>query len=242
MRLILTKEALSVGLWTVGVANRPPGQSNLRVRLLATAIATLLLLTTAAGAWAHDEPAQPEPPQQVIQVPPSASIGEVIPLRADVPDEAETAWAVTVTPGGLTATLAYDATPGEPGGITIVWQLVKVGPSPNPPNPGPGPTPTPTPVSTLEVWVIEERDPREPGGRNQAHARTLLSMPWRNFLKDNGHSLTLIEHDAPTAPATLPGELPCVVGFGPGDDEPRFRAPLPKDGAAMLELVRRWTR
>jgi hypothetical protein len=198
-------------------------------------LATLLALATAAGAWAHDEPAQPEPPPQVIQVAPEAQHGDVIPLLADVPAECMKAWAVMPGPNGLTLILAI----GTAEGVRLESHVIAIGPQPGPnvnPTP-PGPDVEPTPASTLEVWVIEESSDRTP-----AQGRTMLSLPWRTYLKDNGHSLRLTDKDAPTAPATLPGELPCVVGYGPGDDEPRFRAALPKDGAGMLELVKGWAK
>lgn len=203
-------------------------------------LATLLLLTTAAGAWCHDDVAQPSPPPQAIQAPPSATLGEIIPLLAGVPDGAASAWAVMPTPEGLTLILAVSTADG----VTLYSHTIAVGPQPLPPPidppdptpPGPDP-PEPTPASRLEVWIIEESSDRTP-----EQARTMLAVPWRTWLKDNGHSLRLTDKDAPTAPATLRGELPCVVGYGPGDDEPRFRAPLPKDGAGMLELVKGWAK
>jgi hypothetical protein len=199
-------------------------------------LAILLLLTTAAAARGYDEPAQPSPPSQVIQVAPEAKHGDVIPLLANVPEQCMKAWAVMPGPNGLTLILAI----GTADGVRLESHVIAIGPQPKPDPPGPippGPDDKPTPASTLEIWVIEESSDRTP-----AQGRTMLAMPWRTWLRDNGHSLRLTDQDAPTAPATLPGELPCVVGYGPGDDEPRFRAPLPATGAGMLELVKGWAK
>ncbi len=206
-------------------------------RIMRLILATIVLLTTAAVAWGQDDAAR-QPAPQAIQVAPLANHGEVIPLLADVPDGAETAWAVIPTPGGLSLILAVST----PDGVTILSHVILVGPRPppiDPPDPTPpGPDPPePTPVSSLEVWIVEETADRTP-----EQARVLLSTEWRSHLKDNGHSLRLTDQDAPTAPVTLPGELPAVLGFISGRDEAVFRAPLPDTGVGLLKLVKGWAK
>lgn len=110
-------------------------------------LATLLILTAATGAWAHDDDAHPKPPSPAIEVPPSADAGDVIPLLADVPDGAKLAWAVIPTTEGLTLILAVST----PEGVVIESQTITV----KRPPPGEDPDDDDSPVNekVIQAWL-----------------------------------------------------------------------------------------
>ncbi len=117
-------------------------------------LAALLLLSTAAGAWGHDDAAQPNPAPQVIQAPPSADIGDIISMLAAVPDGGETAWAVMLTPEGLTLILTFDALPDDPDhGRTIVSHAIAVKRPPPGDNDDPPDDEPPINEKVIQAWL-----------------------------------------------------------------------------------------
>lgn len=127
---------LAVGLWTAGPANRPPGQLKPRVSLLATSLAALLILTAATTAAG-----------QTIEAPPSAELGEVVALKATLPEGAASAWAIVATLDGYTLILAY----GSADCVEIVSQAIAV----KRPPPGDDPEDPDSPVNekVIRAWL-----------------------------------------------------------------------------------------
>jgi hypothetical protein len=184
-----------------------------------------------------------------IEAKETASVGELIRLRATGGDATAYSWVVVPptedfetlgdraflsarSPGQFTVVLAV----ATADGVEQVTHVITVGEGP-----APDPFPTPHPTKQLQVLIVEESADRTP-----SQAKVILGQTWREWLKNNGHpkprlaDKDLVSTDlAPWIERAGP-QLPTIFLIDGADASLVYEGKMPETEAAMLELVNRF--